>query len=169
MDIISHGLWGSGVFGQKSHKLFWLAFFFGIMPDLFSFGILFFHRIMIRFGIVSGDMPVQSFRPEHASLPFYVNPLYDLTHSLIIFLIIFFIIWLIRKKPLWEIGAWGLHILIDIPSHSNAFFPTPFLWPISDFHVNGISWGNPIIYIPNLILLALLYGWFFYSKKKKNT
>lgn len=167
MDIISHGLWGGGVFGRKSRKLFWLAFSFGIAPDLFSFGIFFFHRILIRFGIVSGDMP-QSFHPGSITLPTYVQPLYNFTHSLIIFLAIFFIVWLIKKKPFWEISAWGFHILIDIPSHSSAFFPTPFLWPVSDFHIDGISWGTPIIYIPNLVLLALLYTWFFYSRKKKN-
>lgn len=166
MDIVSHGLWGSGVFGRKSRKLFWLAFFFGIAPDLFSFGIFFFHRILIRFGIISGDLPIHYFGSE-LPLPSYVYALYNLTHSLIVFLFIFVLIWLIRKKPLWELGAWGLHILIDIPSHSNAFFPTPFLWPVSAFHINGISWGNPVIYIPNLILLALLYIWLFILKRRK--
>jgi hypothetical protein len=46
---------------------------------------------------------------------------------------------------LWILAAWGLHILIDIPTHSLALFPTPFLWPVSDFKVNGIGWDNPII------------------------
>jgi hypothetical protein len=37
---------------------------------------------------------------------------------------------------------------------------------MSDTHVNGVPWGNPIIYIPNVLLLAVLYAWFFFKRKK---
>lgn len=66
--------------------------------------------------------------------------------------------------------AWPLHILIDIPTHTAEFFPTPFLWPVSNFHVDGISWGNPFIFYPDLILLVLSYLiWYFYRIKYKTT
>ncbi|MFA6973417.1 MAG: hypothetical protein WC238_01580 [Parcubacteria group bacterium] len=163
MDIISHGLWGSGVFGRKDRKSFWLTFFFGVAPDLFSFGILFVANLL---GIL--ERPDFSHgTPSPASVPQFVHVLYNYTHSLVIFLAVFLLVWFIRKKPFWLMGAWALHILIDIPSHSSAFFPTPFLWPVSNFHVNGISWGNPVVYVPNLILLAILYLWFFIAKRKK--
>jgi membrane-bound metal-dependent hydrolase YbcI (DUF457 family) len=62
--------------------------------------------------------------------------------------------------------AWPLHILVDIPTHSSQFFPTPFLWPVSDFYINGVSWGQPIIFIPNAILIVCLYVYYFFFSKK---
>ena len=78
----------------------------------------------------------------------------------------FVLVWIARGKPLMELSAWGLHITLDIFTHNDAFFPTPFLWPISDAHVNGVPWSDPIIYFPNVLLLAVLYAWFFYKRKK---
>jgi len=63
-------------------------------------------------------------------------------------------------------GAWVLHICMDIPTHGTAFFPTPFLWPVSDFHVDGMPWSTPIIFIPNVLLLAVLYAWFLCKRTK---
>jgi len=91
------------------------------------------------------------------------------THSLIIASVVIGLARLIRGKFLPEFFAWPLHILVDIPTHSNEFFPTPFLWPISNFHVDGISWGNPYIFFPNLVILATLYLWFFLSRKGKRS
>ncbi len=163
MDIISHGVWGSIGFGRKSRKSFWIAFFFGVAPDLFSFGIF---TASTWLGLVSG--PDWSAGPPDSNLiPQYVHALYDITHSLIVFLAAFILVWIVRKKPLYELGAWGLHILLDIPTHSARFFPTPFLWPISDFHIDGISWGNPLIFIPNVTLLAGFSFYFFFLKRRR--
>ena len=74
--------------------------------------------------------------------------------------------WVVFRTPIWESFAWGLHIIFDIFTHSYRFFPTPFLWPISDVKVNGWPWGMPAIFIPNVILLALLYAWFFLRQRK---
>ena len=51
MDIISHGLWGGIAFGRKRRSLFWWSFGFGVMPDLFSFGIF---TGMVQLGMASG-------------------------------------------------------------------------------------------------------------------
>lgn len=161
MDIISHGLWGSLGFGRRSRKSFGLAFFFGISPDLFSFGIF---TASIWLGLVSGP-DWSNGPPDPLLIPQYVHSFYNVTHSLIIFSVVFGLVWLIRKKPLYELAAWGLHILVDIPTHSDKFFPTPFLWPFSDLYMNGISWSHPVIFIPNVTLLIALYLWFFVVKK----
>jgi hypothetical protein len=50
-----------------------------------------------------------------------------------------------------------LHICIDIFSHSSAFFPTPFLFPVSNFYVNGHPWSHPTFMVINYGLLILLY------------
>ncbi|EKE16441.1 MAG: hypothetical protein ACD_11C00017G0031 [uncultured bacterium] len=164
MDIISHGLWGGVTFGRKNKRNFFLAFLFGILPDMFSFGILWIANIL---GLSQRPDWSQG-TPAESLIPDYVHYLYNATHSLVVFLAVFALMWLIFKKPFWLMGAWGLHILIDIPSHSLAFFATPFLWPLSNYRFDGISWGNPTIFFPNLILLASAYlFWFIYRKKNK--
>lgn len=163
MDVISHGLWGGIAFGRKNPKNYLIAFLIGMSPDAFSFGIFMLARIMgfSKVDFFSGHM-------DQSLVPQYVHILYNFTHSLLIFFIVFFLVWFIFKKPYWLLGAWGLHILIDIPTHSFSFFPTPFLWPFSNFMVNGIGWGNPIIFFPDVAILIILYAIFWYEKRKEN-
>jgi len=161
MDIISHGLWGGIAFGRKNPRNYLAAFLIGVSPDIFSFGIFWIARLL---GFGGGIVSVER-HPDPSLIPQYVQSLYNITHSFIIFAFVFFLVWFFLKKPYWPLGAWFLHILIDIPSHSFAFFPTPFLWPVSDFKIDGIGWGNPIIFFPNVIILILLYATFWYRKK----
>ncbi len=162
MDIISHGLWGGLAVGRKNKKSFWLSFLFGVSPDLLSFGIF---SAMNILGLVSG--PDWSGGPPPAdSIPQYVHTLYNITHSLVTFAVVFGLVWLLRKKPLYELLAWPLHILMDIPTHSTQFFPTPFLWPFVDYRVDGIPWSHPYIFFPNWIFLILLYLYFFVFRKR---
>ena len=156
MDIVSHGLWGALAFGRKSRASFWLAFAIGLAPDLFSFGILWVAAVL-------GLSPQPDFShgtPPESTIPPYVHHLYNVTHSFVLFLAVFALLWVLTKKPVWELGAWGLHVLVDIPTHSFAFFPTPFLWPLFDWKFDGWQWNQSAILIPNFTVLFLCYGWF---------
>jgi len=164
MDIASHGLWVAAALGRKSKKDFWTAFFFGLAPDALSVGIFW-------ISVFLGFDGRPNFKDGHlyaSMLPQYLQMLYNATHSLVIFAVIFMIIWVILKRPYWLLSAWGIHILIDIPTHSEKFFPTPFLWPVNDYKVFSLSWSDPRIFIPNLILLAIVYGWWGFSWRKNN-
>lgn len=161
MDILSHGLYGGVAFGRKTQQSFWASFFFGIAPDLFSFGVF---TAGTWVGIFDHPDWSSGQHPGPGQFPSFVQGSYDLTHSLVVFVLVFAAVWLIRQKPLWEMAGWGLHILVDIPTHSDAFFPTPFLWPVSSYSINGHPWSSPEIFIPNVILLIGLYGWFFVIK-----
>lgn len=163
MDILSHGLWGGITVGRSSRVSFWTAFCFGVAPDLFAFGPLFANRMFIHGLDFLNNLGKP---PDASSIPAYVHSVYNVTHSLVVFAAAFAAVWLIRRKPLLEMGAWALHICMDIPTHGTAFFPTPFLWPVSDFHVDGVPWSRPFIFFPNVALLAVLYAWFLYKRKK---
>jgi len=163
MDTLTHGLYGGVAFGRKNKVSYWKAFFFGVMPDLFSFGILFAFSIL---NLVSGP-DWSSGPPDPASIPSYVHAMYNITHSLIVAGLVIALVWWVRKKPLVELFAWPLHILVDIPTHSQAFFPTPFLWPVSNYTFDGISWSTPWVLITNVVILLGLYTHFYFSKRKK--
>ncbi|PJE74572.1 MAG: hypothetical protein COV01_00895 [Candidatus Taylorbacteria bacterium CG10_big_fil_rev_8_21_14_0_10_41_48] len=158
MDIISHGLWGSIAFGRRNRRDFWLSFFFGISPDFFSFGIFSLANLF--------NFEEHGFgRPTLSSIPNYVHYLYDVTHSLVIFFVIFVLVWAIVRRPIWPMLAWPLHILLDIFTHSTEFFPTPFLWPLVAYRFDGVSWGTPSIFFTNIALLIFAYGMWLLQKR----
>ncbi len=160
MDFVSHGLWGGAVFGRKNWREFLYAFIWGIMPDVLSFGIFAVGRFLGFYKKVdfSAGLPPMSAIPDH------IARFYDITHSLIVFIMVFGLVWLIFKRPILVMLAWPLHILLDIPTHSRAFFATPFLWPLSDFRFDGIPWSHLEIYLPNLIGLAIALSWLALKK-----
>lgn len=162
MDIVSHGLWGGVAFGRKSKKSYWKAFVFGMFPDLFAFIPQIVYLVLNPELSHFGSGP-----PSSMSVLPLTYMLYNISHSLVIFAFIFGAVWLIRKKPFYEMLPWGLHILCDIPTHSTEFFPTPFLWPVADVRINGFSWGQLWFMILNYTLITLVYGLVWWHRKKR--
>lgn len=155
MDIVAHGLWGGVGFCRYGQKRYFAAFFFGVAPDLFSFGL--FHLanpgwITLRLlGEISGPPPL-------SILPSYVFYAYSLTHSFVVWGAIFIAAWLIHKKPPWLLLAWWLHIFCDIPTHGAGYFPTPYLWPFPTPLVDGVSWTTPWLLVANYVSLGAAYA-----------
>ena len=162
MDVVSHGLWGGLAFGRTSKKYYWLSFLFGVLPDVLSFGLL-----MIANILNIGTKVSWSEAPTNADIPIYVHVLYNITHSLVIFAVVFSTVWLIRKRPFLPLLAWPFHIVLDIFTHTTAFFATPFLWPLFSYKFNGISWGHPWIFFPNWIAIIIGYS-IWYIKRKRS-
>ncbi|OHB16532.1 MAG: hypothetical protein A2431_04285 [Candidatus Zambryskibacteria bacterium RIFOXYC1_FULL_39_10] len=132
-------------------------------PDLLSFGPFFLFNFF-RFESWFGENFVP---PNSVAVPNIIHIIYSFTHSLVIYALFFALLWFLGKKSFAKLTlGWLLHILVDIPTHSAEFFPTPFLWPISNFHVDGIPWSNPVIFIPNVILIIILYSYWYLKRKK---
>ncbi|HEU0050896.1 MAG TPA: hypothetical protein VFQ60_02450 [Patescibacteria group bacterium] len=183
MDIFAHGLWTAALSRTMKEKLprfhqiqIWRATFWGIFPDLFAFFIPFVWTFAM---IILGKLDFSSFRIQHAEPAAQQIPsifqstavLYSMSHSLIVFTIIFGISMIIFCRPVWEMLGWLFHILIDIPTHSYQFYPTPIFWPVSAWKFRyGISWATPWFMIVNYSALLLVYGWFFirYRHRKKS-
>ncbi len=157
MDFFAHLLWNY-IFFNKYKKLK-LSLAFAAMPDLFSFGIL------LVVGLFTG------FRWAHPAdqtvIPSWVPVFYSLTHSLVIIAAVFLVVYLIfRTIPVYLL-AWPIHVVIDIFTHSLKFYPTPFLWPISNFHFPGISWGTLWFMIVNYVLIVSCIVYINRKKIKK--
>jgi hypothetical protein len=95
VDILSHGLWGAIVFGRKNKKSFWKSFLWGVMPDLLSFGIF---TPLAFFGFVE-SVNWHEGPPSPDQIPQFVHTLYNLTHSFVIFALVFGIVFYFTKKP----------------------------------------------------------------------
>ena len=176
MDIFAHGLWTGAAARYANHKKAterrvnpWLAAFWGVVPDLFAFTIPF---IAMIWALTTGDMQWSDFGPPEDSAtgerPSFAlsHSLYNISHSAVTFAAAFGLVWLFRKRPQWEMLGWLLHIMIDIPTHSAEFFPTPLFWPISAWKfLSGFSWGVWWFMIANYTALGAAYFWLWRKEK----
>lgn len=172
MDIFSHGLWAAaGAHGvnlkTKTKVSVWKTGAWGMFPDLFAFTIPFIWMIVT--GIRYIERGVEPASGDGQVMSQVAHGLYNISHSLVVFAIVFGLAWLIRKRPVWEMSGWLLHILIDVPTHSYRFYPTPVLWPISEWKFNGFSWGQAWFMVLDISALAIVYLviWYAYQQKKK--
>ncbi len=157
MDTLAHGLISYLGFGRgKKVKYPLLAVLFGILPDLCSWTIYMFYQFFTN-GFALG-------KPHLTTIPNWVFTLYGISHSIFIFATVILIVYLITKHVPIYLWAWGVHILIDIPTHSREFLPTPFLYPISNWHFPGISWGTSWFMIT---YWTIILGWLAYVLMKK--
>ena len=155
MDIFAHFLWSFALFSKRKDR--WIAGLCGVLPDLLSFGPYFLWEINTH---VLG-------KPDLNAIPGYVHAMYNLTHSFIPVLLVMLTIFLMTKKFYAPLLAWVLHIIIDIPTHTEKFFPTPFLWPFPTPYFSGINWGNKYFMIINYTALILVYVFYVIPNLKK--
>lgn len=177
MDIFAHGLWAGAVcktvnIKRRTRFHVWLAVFWGMFPDLFAFAVPF---VWTAWLIASGQFDPHAVPHQGQGEPvpadglplFYVaHALYNVSHSAIVFALVFCLVSFIRKRPSWEMLGWALHIMIDIPTHSYSFFPTPVLWPVSSWKFDGISWALPWFLISNYFALAVVYLWLWRKRRQ---
>jgi len=138
MDFLAHGLWGGIVvkavnkhrITKKPIRLRWFVFW-SIIPDIFTFTILFLWflgSILAGYSTLAALPHYQIVEPMPSDTYLIMrltNWLYNFSHSLIIFFAIFVIatVFLKKKKGVpWAMTGWFMHILIDIPTHSYKFF-----------------------------------------------
>jgi hypothetical protein len=184
MDIVSHSLWGllagktaEPALGRVSGRQ--LAFW-GAWPDLFAFSL---PVLAMVWSFLTGTLSwscllhrgSDGLPPDFGRFgPFGAAPfLYDISHSLFVFLVIFLAVWyaasgwrrLRRDRLPTPMLSWLLHLLMDVPSHSLAFYPTPIFWPLSDWRFNGLVWNQPAFLLADYVSLSafgaalMLYRW----------
>ena len=169
MDILSHGLYGAlygKVVNQKleNHPVHigW-AFWWGIFPDIFAFAPGFVYDLYRRLRGMEPlfrkpDGTLQSWTPGFDSVPHATQFLYQISHSLVVFALVFGVVWLLTGRIPWVLIPWAMHILMDVPTHSMEFYPTPVLWPVSDWKfLHGFSWAQGWFMATNYGILLLLY------------
>lgn len=168
MDVFSHGLWagaaGRGINRFLGRKLSaWRMAAWGVFPDVIAFapGFVWFFW-SIAFGtMTTADLPrpddVEPAARDTLMIFRVTSMLYSISHSLVLFFLVSVVVVAIMRRVPWEMGGWLLHILMDIPTHSYRFYPTPFLWPLSEWKFDGFSWGTPWFIVANYSALVIIY------------
>jgi len=152
MDTVAHGLWSYLIF-SKNRRCFW-ALVIGMLPDIVAFVPHFF---------------VEHFSGGQAIF----DALYRVTHSLVIFMVVFcFIAFVIRSVP-WVASAWGIHIVVDIFTHPQSYYPTPYLYPFDSPFWFALdyrsSWFYAINYATLLgVFLTLFIIDRYYNRRQQN-
>ena len=138
---------------------------------MFAFTIPFAWMLL---SVIFGDFSFSELpRPEHTEpmrengFPFFelTSTLYSISHSAIVFMFVFGLTFFIFRRPILELGGWFIHVLIDIPTHTYQFYPTPFLWPVSEWKFDGFSWGTPWFMVLNYSAIVLVY-WLLKNRRK---
>jgi mannose/fructose/N-acetylgalactosamine-specific phosphotransferase system component IIC len=158
VDTLAHYLWAVALYWLLRKDRKWLLGISGALPDLLSFGPLFAYTILS--GASLGHGP-----PALSLIPSWVFAAYNVTHSLVVIGIAFAILWVAKREWTVFLYGWILHILCDIPTHTRAYFPTPFLWPISSLTISGMSWARPWFMATNYAALAGVYAYLIWRDR----
>jgi hypothetical protein len=158
MDTFSHAGWGFAALHSKRGLAWWGALA-GAAPDL-----LFFIPSRIEGLIEKGWMGLTTgaepgvWRADGPPLPpelveayyrYYIK-----SHSLVFLTLAVAILFLTRaRRWAWLAAPYGLHILMDIPTHER--YQTQPFYPLSSWSIQGLTWGDPRIFWPNVIALVL--------------
>ncbi|HOK47756.1 MAG TPA: hypothetical protein PLA43_06275 [Bryobacteraceae bacterium] len=158
MEIVAHGLWtaAAAVAAKRTRgirlRTGW-AVWWGVFPDVLAFGPMIGAGLALR--LVEGAGAAQS-----GQLVPRVRlglPLYPTGHSVLVFLLVFGIACILARRVLFEMLGWLLHIMLDIPTHSYSYYSTRFLWPVSNFSIDGIPWWTPWLWVSTYVALLVVY------------
>lgn len=171
MDPFSHALWSVVVFNKLKKQLFWVMLF-GIFPDLIS-NIPFLVWKSVYFYVLGLPVTDVVFRDWFLLVPpqiySFFTTIYDTSHSLIVFLLIFSLIFFLNKRRFWwPILAWGLHIGLDSFSHANTIeHGVRIFWPVSNLYVGLFMWSSLPFMLVNAAALAAAGLILFIRNRKK--
>jgi hypothetical protein len=159
VDTLSHAVWGWVITRHRGPQSAVLGALAGALPD-----ILWFVPTKIEALIEEGWSGLSSLcepgiwradgPPLPPSLAEAYADVYVWTHSLVVLGAVCGLAACTRaRRHLWLAVPYAFHILIDVPTHER--YRTPLLHPFSDFTFHGVSWGDPRVFFPHLVLLAV--------------
>lgn len=134
MDPFTHYLVTKKVFGNRKEIM--ICGLIADLPFYSTYPIWLISRGELKKSFVKNDWP---------SAPTWMYQAHYIFHSLPIILILLGFLRIWKGKWSTPLFAWVLHVIIDVPTHSRKNWAPQFLWPISTFTVDGISWPEVLI------------------------
>lgn len=165
MDIVAHALWtGTGMIwlGRlrpvSTHTLV-LTVTLGVLPDLI-------HLLPLLAWWISGGGSFEALKlyalatpATEPSLPPLVHllshHLHCTFHSAIVSAAVGLLIGFFSRSFWLPLLGWYGHVLIDVFTHSNDFYPSPVFYPVTMSGFDGIAWNAPWFIALNYLALAI--------------
>ncbi len=176
MDIAAHALWaGAGVVLLVRHRP--LPVPIGVatvalaaLPDLM-------HILPVAAWAMVNVLPAEFMTytralPERVqalpeSVELWSHHLHCIFHSGVIAMAVTLVAWR-RSRVFWlPLAGWWSHILIDVFTHSDDFFPSPVLYPLTYRGFDGVAWNTPWFVVANYSTLALVWIWLLATRRER--
>jgi hypothetical protein len=147
MDVLAHALWaGLGVAAMRTRRpiptrTVAATVALAVLPDIVQLAPLLWRAA------ISGDVAV--LRAYATALPglepalspsaaFWTHHLHCVMHSAPIAALVTLISCLVLRRLWIPMLGWWSHIVIDVFTHSTAFYPVPVFYPFSDWAFDGL-------------------------------
>jgi len=169
MDVVAHVLWAGAVTVLVARRrpvtrgAVVATLVLAGLPD----GL---QHVPVLAWILAGDGAWTTLLALATSLPGREPPLADIvrlashhlhcmTHSAVVAGVTTAVLW-IALRSLWlPLLGWWSHIVIDVFTHSTAFYPSPVLYPITYRGFDGIAWNEPWFLGLNYFVLGVFFAW----------
>ncbi|MDZ7855764.1 metal-dependent hydrolase [Sphaerotilus sp.] len=177
MDVLAHALWvGAGVMIARrrwaiSSRAATATVALAVAPDVP-------HLLPIVGWSVFGSGSAATVRGyaiaapgQEPALPFWVewlsHNLHCVTHSAIAAGVVTLLLWLWTRQLWIPLLGWWSHVVIDVFTHSNDYYPSPVLWPITREGLDGLAWNSPGFMAANYAALAAAYLWLLRRRRRE--
>jgi hypothetical protein len=172
MDVFSHAAWGYAVLNAKPRLRGW-GVLAGVAPDLLWFIPSATERVSDRgWGALTIGRDRSIWRADGPPLPpelveSYFR-YYIYTHSLVLLALVTAVLLMTRwRRYAWLAVPYSLHIAMDIPTHER--YQTQPFYPLTSWHVDGLTWTDPRVFWPNVAALAIVYAWIIVRRRRVKT
>jgi hypothetical protein len=169
VDILAHTLWAGA--GMALWRRRWTipprtvaaTMAMAALPDVL-------HMLPIVAGWAFGDSSMAVLRAYAIAVPGQEPPLPHLVgllshhlhcimHSAIVAGAVTLLLLAVRRSLWIPLLGWWSHIVIDVFTHSAAYYPAPVLYPITERGFDGIAWNTPWFLALNYVALGAVGLW----------
>lgn len=177
MDIVAHTLWaGAGCAVLRRHRTVsprTIAATMGLaaLPDVAQllpivgwwwFGDGTFADVRAYALAVPGGEP---------ALPplvlFLSHHLHCIMHSALVAGLVTLVSWMLLGRLWIPLLGWWMHIVIDVFTHSAAYYPAPVLYPLTERGFDGMAWNTPEALAINYGALGAVGAWLLFTRRRR--
>ena len=177
MDVLAHALWAGIGTAYASRRIrisrasAVAIVTLAVLPDVLS-------TLPLVGWMIAGDGTLAALSAYTFALPgqepqlpplvqLLAHHLHCIMHSAVLAGLVTLLLWL-PKRRLWiPLAGWWSHIVIDVLTHSAAFYAVPVLYPFTERGFDGIAWNQPWFQALNYTLLSLSVGALLLTRRRQ--
>jgi hypothetical protein len=173
MDVLAHALWaGLGVAALRRRwpigpRAVAATVALAVLPDMVQLAPL------IGRSLADGDVAVlhayatarPGSEPSMSSLAaLWTHHLHCVMHSAPVAALVTLLSWLALRRLWIPLLGWWSHIVIDVFTHSAAYYAVPVFYPFTDWGFDGLAWNTPWFLTANYAAIAAA-GWWLVRRR----